>query len=90
MIECKECKLQGNERTLKLNSRISNYFSHIETKKRKCDIVNHFIDKHAETWKEEYKENELFSIIGISQLKNPPSNNEAKLKRMKEFVKWEQ
>ena len=51
-----------------------------------CDIANHFIDNHAETRKEEYEENKLCSIIGISQLKNPPSNKEAKLKRIKEFV----
>ena len=60
MIEYKDCKLQGIGRTLKLNLRILNYFSHIKTKKRTCDIVDHFFDKHGETWKEEYEENELF------------------------------
>ena len=49
MIECKECKIQDIGPTLKLRSRISNYFSHIKAKKRTCDIVNNFIDKHAET-----------------------------------------
>ena len=72
-------------RTLKSNSQISNYFSHIKTKKRTCDIVNHFIDKHAETWKEKYEENKLFFNHRHFTAKIPPSNKEEKLKRMKEF-----
>ena len=45
-----------------------------------CDIINHFIDKHAKTWKEEYEENELFSVIGISQLKKSTINYGSKIK----------
>ena len=46
-----------------MNSRISNYFSHIRQRKRTCEIVNHFIDNHMDTWKEDYEENDLFLIM---------------------------
>ena len=85
LIKCKQCKIQGIVRTFKLNSRISNYFSHIKQRKRTCGIVNHFIDNHMDTWKEDYEENNLFSIMGIVQLENPPKNKNAKVKMMKEF-----
>ena len=68
-----------------MNSRVSNYFSHIKQRKRTCDIVNHFIDSHMDTWKEDYEENDLFSVMGIVQLENPPKNRKAKVKMMKEF-----
>ena len=38
-----------------------------------------------DTWKEGYEENDLFSIMGIEQLENPPRNKNAKVKMMKEF-----
>ena len=67
LTECKQCKIQGIGRTFKLNSRISNYFSHIKQRKRTCEIVNHFIDNHMDTWKKDYEENDLFSIMGTHQ-----------------------
>ena len=38
-----------------------------------------------DTWKEDYEENDLFLIMGIMQLENPPKNKNAKVKMMKEF-----
>ena len=38
-----------------------------------------------DTWKEDYEENNLFSIMGIVQLENPLKNKIAKVKMMKEF-----
>ena len=78
LIECKQCKIQGIGRAFKLNSRILNYFSHIRQRKRTCEIVNHFIDNHMDTWKEDYEENDLFSILGIVQLENPSKNKNQK------------
>ena len=80
-----KCKIPGIGRTFKLNSRVLNYFSHIKQRKRTCDIVNHFIDSHMNTLKEDYEENDLFSVMGIVQLENPPKNKNAKVKMMKEF-----
>ena len=65
--------------------RISNYFSHIKQRKRTCGIVEHFIDQHKEEWKESYKENNLFQIIGISKLTNKPTNGKLTSKRLEEF-----
>ena len=59
LIWCEECKLQGVGRTLKMNTRLSNYYSHIKQKRRTCSSVNHFIDKHANNWKD------VLSIMGI-------------------------
>ena len=70
---------------LKLNSRISNYFSHIKQRNRTCEVVNHFIDNHIDTWKEDYEDNDMFSIMGTVQLENPPKNKNAKVKMIKEF-----
>ena len=38
-----------------------------------------------DTWKDDYEENDLFWIMGIVQLENPPKNKNAKVKLMKEF-----
>ena len=49
LIECKQCKIQSIGRTFKLNSRMSNYFSHVKQRIKTCEIVNHFIDNHMDT-----------------------------------------
>ena len=38
-----------------------------------------------DTWKEDYEENDLFSVMGTVQLENPPKNKNAKVKMLKEF-----
>ena len=53
--------------------------------KRTCGIVERFIDHHSEEWKESYKENNLFQIIGISKLTNKPTNGKLKSKRLEGF-----
>ena len=47
--------------------------------------MSHFSDNHMDTWKEDYEENYLFSVMGIVQLANPPKNKNAKVKMTKEF-----
>ena len=64
LIWCEECKLQGVGHTLKMNKRLSNYCSHIKQKRRTCSSVNHFIDKHANNWKD------VLRIMGIVKLTN--------------------
>ena len=60
LIWCEECKLQGVGRTLKMSTRLSNYYSHIKQKRRTYFSVNHFIDKHA---------NRLWHFEGYWQVK---------------------
>ena len=52
---------------------------------RTYEIVNHFIDNHMDTCKEDHEKNDLFSVMGIVQLENRPRNKNAKVKMMKEF-----
>ena len=85
LVSCVKCNLQGVGSTTQFNKRISNYFSHIKQRKRTCGIVEHFIDHHREEWKESYKENNLFQIIGISKLTNKPTNGKLTSKRLEEF-----
>ena len=85
LVNCVKCNLQGVGSTTQFNKRISNYFSHIKQRKRTCGIVEHFIDHHREEWKESYKENNLFQIIGISKLTNKPTNGKLTSKRLEEF-----
>ena len=85
LVNCEKCNLQGVGSTTQFNKRISNYFSHIKQRKRTCGIVEHFIDHHKEEWKESYKENNLFQIIGISKLTNKPTNGKLTSKRLEEF-----
>ena len=33
-----------------------------------------------DSWKEDYEENDLFSVMGIVQLENPPKNKKGKSK----------
>ena len=83
LIECKQCKIQGIGQTFKLNSKLWNYFSHIKQRERTCHIVNHFIDSHMDTWKDDYEKNDLFSVMGVVQLENPLKNKKAKVKIIK-------
>ena len=64
LIWCKGCKLQGVGCTLKMNTKLSNYHSHIKQKRRTCSSVNHFIDRHANNWKD------VVRIMGIVKLTN--------------------
>ena len=50
--------------------RIANYFGHVKSNTRDCEITCHFIDKHKETWIGNYAENEEFEIIGICHSEN--------------------
>ena len=50
--------------------KISNYYSHIKQKQRKCSTIDHFIDKHANNWKD------VLRITGIVKLTNPPRDKE--------------
>ena len=43
------------------------------------------------TWtlqKEDYEDNDLFSVMGIAQLQNPLKNKKANVKMMKEFERY--
>ena len=66
LIWCEECKLQGVGRTLKMNKRLSNYYSHIKQKQRTCSSVSHFIDQHANKCKD------VLRNMGIIKLTNSP------------------
>ena len=79
LIWCEECKLQGVGRTLKMNKRLSNYYSHIKQKQRTCSSVNHFIDQHVNNWKD------VLRIMGIVKLTNPPKDKEEKKFRLWQF-----
>ena len=79
LIWCEECKLQGVGRTLKMSKRLSNYYSHIKQKRRTCSSVNHFIDKHANNWKD------VLRIMGIVKLTNPPRDKEERKFRLWQF-----
>ena len=78
LIWCEECQLQGVGRTLKMNTRLSNYYSHIKQKRRTCSPVNHFIDKHANNWKHDLR------IMGIVKLTNYPRD-----KKERKFRPWQ-
>ena len=44
LASCGICNLQGVGSTVCFKSRLANYKSHIKHKRKKCSIVNHFID----------------------------------------------
>ena len=79
IIWCEEYKLKGVGRTIKMNTRLSNYYSHIKQKRRMCSSVNHFIDKHANNWKD------VLRIMGTVKLTNPPRDKEERKFRLWQF-----
>ena len=64
---------------------MANYFSHVKSNTRDCEITCHFIHKHKETWIGNYTENEEFEIIGIAQLEYPLRPKDALKTRLIEF-----
>ena len=82
LIWCEECKLQDVGRTLKMSKRLSNYYSHIKQKRRPCSSVIHFIDKHANNWKN------VLRIMGIVKLTNPPRDKEERKFRLWQFERY--
>ena len=77
VVTCKKCKLQGVGHSIEFHKGIANYFSHIKSNTRDCEIICHFIDNHEDTWIENYALNEEFLIEGIVQLENPPRAKKA-------------
>ena len=52
VVTCKKCKLQEVGHSTELDKRIANYFSHIKSNTRDCEITFHFIDNHKDNWTE--------------------------------------
>ena len=77
MVTCKKCKLQGVGQSTEFHKRNANYFSHIKSNRRDCEITCYFIDDHKDTLTENYALNEEFLIQGIVQLENPPRTKKA-------------
>ena len=84
LIWCKECKLHIVGCILKMNTRLSNYYSHIKRKRKTCFSVNHFIEKHAYNW------TDVLRIMGIVKLTNPPRYKEEKKFRLWQFEGYSQ
>ena len=77
VVTFKKCKLQGVGHSTEFHERIANYFNHIKSNTRDCEITCHFIDNHKDTWIVNYALNEEFLIQGIVQLGNPPRAKKA-------------
>ena len=73
-----------------IEKRISNYFSHIKSGTRDCEISCHFIDCHQDTWISNYRNNTDFQLIGIAQLQNPPRNKKDLEQRLRDFEGYSQ
>ena len=71
LVTCVKCNIQGVGHYTQFNKRVANYFSHIKSITRDCEITCHFIDHHSNTWKANYIENEEFSVEGIVKLEHP-------------------
>ena len=85
LVTCAKCKLQGVGHSTQFGKRISNYFSHIKSGARDCEISCHFIDCHQDTWILDYRNNTDFQLIGITQQQNPPRNKEDLEQRLRDF-----
>ena len=57
-----KCNKQGVGHSTQFSKRMSNYFSHIKSGTRDCEISCHFIDDHQDTWVPNYQENTDFLI----------------------------
>ena len=66
LVTCAKCNKQGVEHSMQFSKRMSNYFSHIKSGTRDCEISCHFMDDHQETWVPNYQENTDFLIQGIA------------------------
>ena len=77
-MECKKCGKQGVGSTEDFKPRISNYISHILMKRATCKSVRHFYVTLGYSVKD-------FSIKGIVKLTNPPMQEKARFKILKEF-----
>ena len=64
---------------------MSNYFSHIKSGTRDCEISCHFIDDHQDTWVPNYQENTDFLIQSIAKLENPPHSKKALEQCLRDF-----
>ena len=64
---------------------MSNYFSHIKSGTRDCEISCHFIDDHQDTWVPNYQENIDFLIQVIAKLENPPRSKKALEQHLRDF-----
>ena len=76
VVTCKKCKLQGVGHSTEFHKNIANYFSHIKSNTRDCEVTCHFIDNQKDTWKN-YTLNEEFLIQCIVQLENSPRAKKA-------------
>ena len=78
LVECKKCRKQGVGSTEDFISRISNYISHILTKRPTCKMVQHFYLTEGHSIED-------FTVTGIVGLVNPPKNSEKKSERLGNF-----
>ena len=76
---------KGVRHSTQFGKSISNYFSHIKSGTRDCEISCHFIDCHQDTWISDYRYNTDFQLIGIAQLQNPPRNKKDLEQRLRDF-----
>ena len=81
---CVKCNIQGVDHCTQFNNRVANYFSHIKSRTRDCEITCHFIDHHYDTWKASYLENEEFSVQEI-KLEHPLRSKKELENRLIEF-----
>ena len=78
LVEWKKCRKQGVGSTEDFKSRISNYISHILTKRPTCKMVQHFYLTEGHSIED-------FTVTGIVGLVNPPKNSEEKSERLGNF-----
>ena len=85
LVTCAKCKLPGVGHSTQFGKRISNYFSHMKSGTRDCEIPCHFIDCHQDTWISDYCNNIDFQLIGIVQLQNPLRNKKDLEQTLRDF-----
>ena len=85
LVTCAKCKLPGVGHSTQFGKRISNYFSHIKSGTRDCEISCRFIDCHQDTWISDYCNNTDFQLIRIAQLQNPLRNKKDLEQTLRDF-----
>ena len=85
LVTCAKCNKQGVGHSTQFSKRMSNYFSHIKSGTRDCEISCHFIDDHQDTWVPNYQENTDFLIQGIAKLENPARSKKALEQHLRDF-----
>ena len=77
LVTCEKCGKQGVGSTISLFQRISNYLSHIQSKYNEGAIAAHFFEGNCNI--------NDFRIMGIAQLRNPPTRKEEVQTKLEEL-----